>query len=90
MNLRLPIKSDLNKYNLHQHMSTCSYVDLIIYLYSRECNIYFILLTANAMIGMKEEYLAIGFNDYLGKPVRGESLEKMIIKWLPEEKYILI
>lgn len=42
------------------------------------------------MIGMKEEYLAIGFNNYLGKPVRGESLEKMIIKWLPEEKYILI
>ncbi|WP_051226755.1 ATP-binding response regulator [Butyrivibrio sp. MC2013] len=44
-----------------------------------------IMLTANAMRGMKEEYLAMGFDDYLGKPVIGEKLEQMIIKWLPAD-----
>ncbi|MCR4694649.1 MAG: response regulator [Pseudobutyrivibrio sp.] len=48
-----------------------------------------IMLTANAMAGMKEEYLAMGFNDYLSKPVRGEKLEQMLMKWLPDEKMVV-
>ena len=44
-----------------------------------------IALTANAIIGMKEHYLEQGFDDYLPKPIDSEQLEKMMIKYLPEE-----
>ncbi len=44
-----------------------------------------IVLTANAIMGAKEEYLNAGFIDYLSKPMRGEDLENMILKYLPNE-----
>lgn len=44
-----------------------------------------IMLTANAIIGAKDEYLKIGFTDYLSKPIQPNELEAMIIKYLPEE-----
>lgn len=47
-----------------------------------------IALTANAISGAKEEYLAAGFNDYLSKPIIPEHLEKMLYTLLPEEKLI--
>ena len=40
-----------------------------------------IVLTANAIAGMKEQYLEEGFSDYLSKPVDPEKLEKMIMKY---------
>lgn len=43
-----------------------------------------IMLTANAIEGAKEEYLAEGFTDYLTKPIRSELLEEMICRYLPE------
>lgn len=43
----------------------------------------FIVVTANAIVGVREEYLAAGFNDYISKPVNGTQLEKMILKYLP-------
>lgn len=45
-----------------------------------------IALTANAIFGMKEMYLEKGFDDFLAKPVDGMALEKMLMKYLPEEK----
>ncbi len=48
-----------------------------------------IVLTANAIAGMKEKYLGIGFADYLAKPVRGEELEEMLLKYLPKDKVVL-
>ncbi|MCM1258514.1 MAG: response regulator [Roseburia sp.] len=45
-----------------------------------------IMLTANAISGVKEEYLSYGFVDYLSKPVRGDKLERMILHYLPEDK----
>lgn len=45
-----------------------------------------IVLTANAVKGAKEEYLEMGYNDYLSKPVDGDALEAMLLKYLPEEK----
>lgn len=44
-----------------------------------------IVLTANAIVGMKDMYLNEGFNDYLSKPIDGEKLEAMIKKYLPDE-----
>ena len=44
-----------------------------------------VMLTANAIMGAKEEYLDIGFSDYLSKPVQAPKLEAMILKYLPEE-----
>ncbi|MCR4605332.1 MAG: response regulator [Eubacterium sp.] len=45
-----------------------------------------VALTANAVSGAREKYLDSGFEDYLSKPVDGEILERMIIKYLPEDK----
>ena len=44
-----------------------------------------IALTANAIVGAKEEYLREGFADYLSKPIDSKQLEQMIHKYLPEE-----
>ena len=44
-----------------------------------------IMLTANAIMGAKEEYLSEGFCDYLSKPVRANELEEMVSKHLPPE-----
>lgn len=44
-----------------------------------------IMLTANALQGAKEEYLANGFSDYLSKPIRLRELEEIICKYLPRE-----
>ena len=46
-----------------------------------------ICLTADAVIGAKERYLAEGFSDYLTKPIDNYALEKMIMKYLPEDKF---
>ena len=45
-----------------------------------------VCLTADAVIGAKERYLAEGFSDYLTKPIDNYALEKMIMKYLPEDK----
>lgn len=45
-----------------------------------------ICLTADAIRGAKERYIAQGFTDYLTKPVEGKVLEKMLIEYLPTEK----
>lgn len=47
-----------------------------------------IMLTANAIIGAKDEYLNMGFHDYLAKPVKENELELMIRKYLPGELII--
>lgn len=45
-----------------------------------------IALTANAVSGAKEMYLAEGFRDFISKPIHPEKLEKMIAEYLPEGK----
>lgn len=45
-----------------------------------------IALTANALAGAREEYLAEGFNDYLSKPIAVQLLEEIILRYLPKEK----
>lgn len=48
-----------------------------------------IMLTANAIRGAREEYLAEGFTDYLSKPVREQELNEMLIKYLPSEMVVV-
>ena len=44
-----------------------------------------IALTANAIVGAKEEYIKEGFADYLSKPIDSVQLEETIRQYLPEE-----
>ena len=47
-----------------------------------------IALTADAIVGAKENYLSMGFTDYLSKPVKYEKLEDTLKKYLPSEKQL--
>lgn len=40
-----------------------------------------IAMTANAMIGVREQYLNEGMDDYISKPFKLQDLEKAIVKW---------
>ncbi len=49
-----------------------------------------ICLTADAILGARAHYLSEGFTDYLTKPIDGSALEKMLKKYLPQEKIITV
>ncbi|MCL2270886.1 MAG: ATP-binding protein [Treponema sp.] len=42
-----------------------------------------IALTANAVSGMKEMFLANGFNGYLSKPIDMQELDSILKEWMP-------
>ena len=50
-------------------------------------NVTVIALTANAVVGAREKYLAAGFRDYLSKPINVTALEEALAKYLPEGTY---
>ena len=45
-----------------------------------------IALTANAMKGVREEFLRSGFNDFLPKPIELDKLDNTLRAWVPEDK----
>ena len=45
-----------------------------------------IALTADAIMGARESYLAMGFTDYVSKPVKYAEIEKVLKHYIPEEK----
>jgi len=47
-----------------------------------------VALTANAISGVREMYLAEGFDDYMSKPIDGIALEKLLSRYLPKEKLV--
>jgi len=51
-------------------------------------NVPIIALTANAIMGMKEMFLANGFNDYLSKPIEISKLDDILASWIPADKKI--
>jgi CheY-like chemotaxis protein/HPt (histidine-containing phosphotransfer) domain-containing protein len=49
-------------------------------------NLPIIALTANAVSGVKEMFLANGFNDFLSKPIDTVKLNAILEKWIPKWK----
>lgn len=47
-----------------------------------------IALTANAVNGVREKFLAVGFNDFVAKPIELSTLDRVLKTWLPAE-YIM-
>jgi CheY-like chemotaxis protein len=47
-----------------------------------------VVLTANAISGMRDMFLKAGFNDYVSKPVEIVKLDEMVARWIPQEKQI--
>ncbi len=45
-----------------------------------------IMLTANAIVGAKEQYMEAGFDDFLAKPIDQSKLERLMMHWMPQEK----
>ena len=45
-----------------------------------------VALTANAVSGMREKFLSLGFSDYLSKPIETNKLSDILSKWIAEEK----
>jgi signal transduction histidine kinase/CheY-like chemotaxis protein len=49
-------------------------------------NMPIIALSANAVSGARESFLAGGMNDFISKPIDTEQLNLTLLKWLPPEK----
>ena len=47
-----------------------------------------VALTANVVSGMKEQFLANGFNDFLAKPIDTGELDNVLQKWIPAAKQL--
>ena len=45
-----------------------------------------IMLTANAIVGERERYLALGFDDFLSKPILPYVLDRMVVQHLQGDK----
>lgn len=45
-----------------------------------------IALTANAMEGVREKLLTLGFQDFIAKPIDKELLNEVLAKWIPDER----
>ena len=49
-----------------------------------------VALTANAISGMRERYLALGFDDYLAKPINKDQLYAVLRKYLVESDGVIL
>lgn len=87
--LELIKKRQYNLIFLDHMMPEMDGIETLQNIHSLACNpnreIPIIMLTANAIVGAKEEYIKHGFTDYLAKPVREIELLEMLQKYLPKE-----
>ena len=56
--------------------------------YFRSLNV--IAFTANAIGGAREMFLSEGFNDFIAKPIELSVLERMLRRYIPENKQIIV
>ena len=45
-----------------------------------------IALSANALVGSREMFLSMGFQDFISKPINALTLDQVLKKWIPEHK----
>ena len=45
-----------------------------------------IALSANALLGSREMFLSMGFQDFIPKPINALALDHVLKKWIPENK----
>lgn len=79
MDVQMPILDGYRATHLIRHHSP----------YSEDSNIRtlpIVAMTASAIQGDKEKCRKAGMDDYLAKPVRGKTLENMLLKWALEGK----
>lgn len=53
-------------------------------------NLPVIAFTANAVAGVKEQFLTEGLNDFIAKPIELVDVSQKLKKWLPKEKIMLL
>jgi CheY-like chemotaxis protein len=41
-----------------------------------------VVLTANAIAGMREKYMSEGFDEYLSKPINNDELKRVLVHFL--------
>ncbi len=46
-----------------------------------------VVLTANAILGVRDELMEKGFDEYLSKPVRFDELERILKLFIPKDKF---
>lgn len=45
-----------------------------------------VVLTANAVAGVRQQLMEAGFDEYLGKPMNYKHLESLLVQYIPEEQ----
>jgi HPt (histidine-containing phosphotransfer) domain-containing protein len=53
-------------------------------------NVPIVALTANAVSGVKEMFIANGMNDFISKPIELSKLESILQKWIPRSKFNMV
>jgi signal transduction histidine kinase/HPt (histidine-containing phosphotransfer) domain-containing protein/ActR/RegA family two-component response regulator len=48
-----------------------------------------VALTANAVRGAEQIFFAAGMNDFISKPINGNELSHILMKWLPTERIVV-
>lgn len=51
-------------------------------------NVTIIAVSANALRGIRDQFIELGFQDYLSKPIEVPVLERMLKSYLPESKIV--
>ena len=46
----------------------------------------FVMMTANAISGARDQYIMAGFNDYISKPLDSKLLDDILVRHLPSDK----
>lgn len=54
--------------------------------YAQDGTAKIVVLTANAVAGVRQQLMSEGFDEYLGKPMNFKQLERLFVQFIPEEQ----